>query len=640
MSDFLSTGTSALLAYQTALTTTGHNIANVNTPGFSRQGADLATRIPQLTGSGFIGSGVNVVGVRRMYDQFAVDQVRMHTALSSRLDTYYNLSSQVDNLLADPDAGLSPVLQSFFDAMQGVADNPSSIPARQVLLSQANSLTERFHSVDERLTSLRDSVNTNLQQVVGQINSLAASIAEVNHNIVIAEAQSGGQTPNDLLDQRDELLRQLSELVPVTTTIQDDGAANVFIGNGQLLVIGGDSRELGTTRNAYNAFRLEVTDGPNGTGSIISSYLTGGKIGGVLDFRRDVLEPTENALGRVAAGVALAVNEQHALGLDLNNALGGDFFTVHGMAGDPITAYPSMNNTSGAAVTFEFTNAAALQASDYRLTSDGTNYTLTRMSDNTVVGTFAPGAYPFTYNAATEGLSITVDSAANAGDGFQLEPTRSAARDIETAITDAKKIAAAGPLRSSGNTGNLGTATVTMPTTLDITDANFFTTVNIAFQTNAGVMQYTTDGGGTWTNYTAGANIDVNGWRVQISGTPLDGDTFTVQRNNNATVDNRNALALAGLQDVGVLMGGSTTLQTGYAQLVSDVGARTHQLEINSTAQKTILEQATKTRDAVSGVNLDEEAANLVRFQQAYQASAQLINTANTLFQTLIEAVR
>jgi flagellar hook-associated protein 1 FlgK len=644
MADFLSTGVSALLAYQTALTTTGHNISNVNTPGFSRQRADLATRIAQPTGAGFIGSGVNVVGVRRTYDQFAVEQVRMHTSLSSRLDTFYDLASQVDGLLADPDAGLAPVLQNFYDALQGVSDNPSSIPARQVLISEAGSLAERFHSVDERLTSLRDSVNTRLESLVSQINTLASSIGEVNYDIIIANAQSGGQPPNDLYDQRDELLRQLAVLVPVTTTTQDDGAMNVFIGNGQVLVIGADSRDLSTTRNPYNAYRLEVVAGSDGKGPIISDFLTGGEIGGVLEFRNDVLEQTQNDLGRVAAGLAMSINDQHALGLDLNDALGGQFFSLAGLAGNPLTALPAVNNTSGAGITYSFNSAAALTASDYRIdTSDGVNYSLRRLSDGTMVGTFAPGGYPATLVFASEGLTLTLSAAAAGGDSFQLEPTRRAAHDIAVAITDAKKIAAAGPLRSSLVVTNLGTGTISVPTTLNVAHPAFFTPVTIqmgASVVGGAVDQYSTDGGVTWNGYTAGANIDVNGWRVQIDGTPQVGDSFTIGKNTNATADNRNALALSALQTTGILDGGASNLQTSYSQLVSHVGARTHQLEVNATAQKTILEQAQAKRESVSGVNLDEEAANLVRFQQAYQASAQLITTANTLFQTLLDAVR
>ncbi len=659
MADLLSTGVSGLIAFQSALATTGHNISNVNTPGYSRQRVDLATRIPEPSGAGFFGTGVQAVSIERLFDQFANEQLRIHTSLDSYLETFHDFSSRVDNILADPDAGLSPALQSFFDSLQGVTDNPSSISARQVLLSEAGSLVERFRSIYSRFDALRDAVNTRLESLVTEINAFAASIAELNGNIRLARDLSGGQQPNDLLDQRDELLRQLSERVPVSTVEQDDGSVNVFIGNGQTLVLGTKTQEIGITNNPYSASCYEIAVGSDGSGPIVSKYIQGGELGGVLAFRDEILLSNQNALGRIAMAITQTMNDQHRQGLDLNGLLGGDFFSEVGLDASYLTAASNVNNHGTAVVSFVVDDVTRLTTSDYLLkTTDGISFTLTRVSDNRVVDSFAPGAYPATYTSASEGLTIRIASAPEAGDSWQLEPTRGAARDLTLAIDDARDIAAAGPIRAIAAAANLGDGLIGAPETLDISDPDFFTTTTLLFGSsdlqpplgNAGapppagtdptVDLYSIDGGATWAALPADNVFTMNGWTVAIKGTPQAGDTFTIARNDDAVGDNRNAVALTGLQQLGILENNTNSFHAAYAQMVSGVGARTHQLDINSQAQQTILNQATQTRDAVSGVNLDEEAANLVRFQQAYQATAQVINAAHTLFQTLLDAVR
>lgn len=669
MADFLSTGISGLLSAQRALATTSHNISNVNTPGYSRQRAELATRIPLALGSGFIGSGVNVTTVRRMYDQFSVDLVRTHTSTNSRLDTYYRMASQVDNLLADADAGLAPVLQDFFKAVQGVADNPSSIPARQVLINESESLVDRFHTIAARFSTLNETINSQLTSLTGEINHLAQSIAKVNHDITIALGQSGGQPPNDLLDQRDELLRQLSEHISVTAVEQENGAMNVFVGNGQILVLGAEARTISTVRNAHDPTRLEIVAGADGKGPIISDFITGGELGGMLDFRRDVLEPTQNSLGRIAVALAMTVNEQHKQGLDLHGNLGGEFFRLAGLPGHPATAQPATTNAdpNDPVVIFEFTDVSSLTTSDYQMKFDGTNWVLTRLSDNRAIpsgGVDADGFVTF----PSEGFRVQVSGTPTAGDSFLIAPTRTASAKLQMGISDANQIAAAAPLRSLASTSNLGNGTITSPSVTSATDINAVLgdKLTLTFSQNAdgagnpgfvisggpfappnNVLPYNPD------SHSNGKSFDLSdpdgdgvidypayaGVTFTLAGKPLEGDVFTIERNSDATGDNRNALALAGLQTQSIL-DKTTSLQAGYSQMVSNVGARTHQLEISSKAQKTILDQAIQSREAISGVNLDEEAADLVRFQQLYQASAQVIVAANTLFQSLLDAVR
>lgn len=669
MPDILSTGVSGLLAFQRALATTSHNISNVNTEGYSRQRTNLATRIPEPTGAGFIGTGVKVSSIERMYDQFLSEQLRTYTSGLTKLDAFHKLSSQVDNLLADANAGLAPSLQQFFNALQGVADNPSSIPAREVLLSQAESLSHRFQAIDQRLAALRDVVNTSVSNTVNDINTLSKSIAGINQSIVLAMAQSGGQQPNDLLDQRDLLIRQLAERVPVTTVMQDNGAMNVFIGNGQVMVLGMDYNQLDVIPSDYDSFTLRVALRTSaGPGPDVTDFLNGGTIGGLLSFRKEMLEPAQNALGRIAIGLAETINAQHRQGLDLNNELGLDFFGFGGVTA-LATAAASSRNTGTAEISYSITNVSALTTSDYRIsTADGTTYALTRLSDNTVIGTYTPGAYPATIDVPSEGFSFSLDVAAAAGDSFELRPTRSAARDITLLIDDTKRIAAGAPLRATESITNLGSAQLNkLDTTAGATTDLAAVLAAISVPGGAVTMTYDSAFGGyvlggaldsgdplnpnvlaydpaaesAGKNFDLGAiDSDYAGITFRLSGVPLPGDSFTISPNYDGVGDNGNALKLAAIDGTPILAGGTTTFQNAYGQMVSQVGARTHQASIDLGAQKTMVTQAEMALESVSGVNLDEEAANMLRFQQAYQAAAQMINIAQSLFDTLLDAVR
>jgi len=655
--DILNTGVSGLLAAQRSLATTSHNIANVNTEGYSRQRTNLSTRIPELSGAGYIGSGVKADSVVRVYDQFLVNQLNTYTSNMHRLDDYHNYASQVDNLLADADAGLAPAVQEFFNALNGVADNPSSIPAREVLISQAESLAFRFQSIDERLSSLRDVVNSSIRDTVNDINSLTQSIANINQSIVLAQAKAGGSPPNDLLDERDKLVRKLSERVPVTTVMQDNGAMNVFIGNGQVMVLGMDYNQLETTPSDYDSFTLRVNlTTKSGAGPDVTDFLNGGSIGGLLSFRKDILEPAQNSLGRIAVGLAESLNNQHHQGLDMNNELGQDLFGFSGVTAQA-NVIASSRNTGAATMTYDITDVSALTTSDYRIsTADGTNYTLTRLSGNTVVGTYAPGAYPATIDVPSEGFSFSLDTAAAAGDSFELRPTRSAARDFNFLITDTKQIAAAAPLRATESVANLGSAQISALDTTAGATTNLGTVraggdVTMTYDDTvpgyvlggalAGNLAYNPATDSMGKSFDLGA-IDPNyaGISFRLSGKPLAGDSFTISPNFDGVSDGSNALKLAALDGKPILAGGTTTFQNAYGQMVSTVGARTHQASIDLGVQQSMVVQAEMAVEAVSGVNLDEEAANMLRFQQAYQATAQLIGVAQSLFDTLLDAVR
>ena len=619
---------SGLNAAQAGLVTTGHNIANANTPGYHRQSIVQSATVPLLTGAGFFGQGVDVDSVQRVYSAFLDSQVIHSEARASYLTTYSTQLGQIDNMLADPQAGLSPALQEFFKAVQDVAANPASAPSRQALLSGGDALIARFQAMETRLTELYDGVNTQIGSTVTSINAYAQEIANLNGRIVVAQANPL-QPPNDLIDQRDQLIADLNQLIGTSTVSQGDGAVNVFIGNGQSLVVGSQSFRLTTAASVDDPSRLDVgyQIGAN-TVPITSGNLPSGSLGGLLAFRSGALHDAQNMLGRIAMGLARTFNEQHQLGQDLNGAPGGNFFA------EPVpTVLPRNSNTGSAVIDVTLSDAAALTSSDYRLTYDGANYQLTRLSDNTVT-TYA------TLPQTVDGLTIILASgAAAAGDTYLIQPTRFAARDIGLALTDTTRIAAAAPIRTAATLANTGSAVISAgvvnaPPPLN---ANLQQAVTITF-TGAATFDVTGTGTGNPTGvaYTAGGDITYNGWTVQISGTPAAGDTFTISTNSGGTADNRNAALLAGLQVRNTLVGGTATYQGTYSQLTSSIGSTMRQIDVSAAAQKNLTAQVRQTQQSLSGVNLDEEAANLIRYQQAYQASGKVIEIASKLFDTLL----
>jgi flagellar hook-associated protein 1 FlgK len=646
--DLLGTSISGLLAFQRALATTGHNVANVNTPGYSRQRVDLVTRPPTPSGDGFIGNGVIVNTVERVIDQFIGGQLRSATAGNGQMQEFYRLASQIDNLLADPQAGLAPSLQKFFNAVNGLANDPSSIPARQVLMSESQSLADRFHYLYQRLETLRDGVNTEIRGTVDEINSLASSIAEVNSQIALSRGAAVGQNPNDLLDQRDELIRQLSERVAVTVVEQDDGSVNVFIGSGQTLVMGNTTNSLAAVNNSFDSTRLEVALVAGSFSAEVSDLLTGGKLGGVLQFRNDMLDSAQNELGRTAIALSMAFNDQHRLGIDLTNALGGDFFDTLD------TATPRVLSSSVATVTASITTLDDLTTSDYRLDYDGATYSLVRLRDTNVV--YSGAVFPPAVEV--DGLTFAMAGAPAANDSWLIQPTRTGARDMALAITNVNQIAAAGPVRTAVATNangvptNLGTGAISTASVSTTTGLPLGANITLTFDSNAGgagVPGFIVAGGpaspilydpATQSDGAAFTFAGYGDMSFTISGVPQDGDVFVISNNTGAVSDNRNALSLAALRSLAVMDSGATTVDGSYSQLVVDVGTQTHRADINRNAQQTLLNRVTDERDSISGVNLDEEAANMQRFQQAYQAAAQLIGVADTLFQTLLGAVR
>lgn len=554
----LNTALSGLAAFQRSLETTSNNISNVNTEGYSRQRAELATRPEQYTSGGYLGTGVNVVNITRSYDQFLTSQVRASTSAFSEVDSYHSLASQIDKLLADEATGLSSSMKSFFNAVNDVANDPSSVPIRNVLISETNALTNQFSTMGSRLDEIKQQVDSNLETGVDDLNNYAAAIAKLNVQIVDYIGRGNGQQmPNDLLDQRDELLRKVSEKIDTSVVSQSDGSVSVFIGQGQPLVLGPTASTFSLTGNTFDPTQMEIKlNGQN-----ITDYFSGGQIGGNLRFRDEVLYPAQRQLGLLAIGIATEFNNIHKSGYDLDGETDLAFFDL----GKPPVQVLGNSSVSGLEVKAEFldpTSSANLGTS-YRIDVTATgDFDITNLSNNKPVGTFTLADL----QAGTPDLGFTFDilgGPANPGDQFEVSPSIDAARylSLSNDIASPRNIAAA---------------------------------------------------------------------QGFVAGPPVSG----------LPGDNRNALDLAKLETATLMQNGKITFTQVYGQLVTEVGGKTNTALVSRSAQDVLLENATTAKENLSGVNLDEEAANLIKFQNSYQAAAKAVSVANSLFDTLIGAVR
>lgn len=628
MSDVFGIDVSALQAFQQAIAVTSNNVANASTPGYDRESILLNTAAPQTTGGVPIGAGVVTSGVSRSYDQAATNQLYSSQSSLGQLTALQNYTGQIDNLFGTTAAGLSTALQTYYSGWSAVANDPTSTAARQAQLGNAQSLAANIQTTSTQLNNLSSDVNTRLSADVQQINSIGAAIATLNQQIVTGTAAAGGQPPNELLDQRDQLVSNLSKLVGVTTTTESNGGLNVFIGNGQPLVLQGATTTLTTVANQFNASQLEISTSTS-NGNSISASISSGDLGGLLAARNQVINPALNQLGLIATAVAQSANAQQASGLDLSGQFGANLFSI----GAPV-ATASSKNTDNATAGVSIANVGALTGNSYLLAYNGGAYTLTDTATGANVALAGAGtaANPLT----ADGLSIVLSATPAAGDQFLVQPTAQAAGSLSVALTNPSGIAAAGAVRTSAADTNAGTASIAPATVVTAANPNLLNTTTIQFLT---ATTYSVNGAGSFA-YTSGGSISLNGWQTKISGTPAAGDVFTVQSNAGGTGDNTNALASANLQSQGILANGTTSIAGAVGSLITGIGSQAQQVNTAQTAQTAVNTQVQTAVQSISGVNLDEEAANLLRWQQAYQASAQALTIANSLFTSLLDSVK
>jgi len=538
-----SIGQSALAAAQAAQATTGHNISNATTAGYNRQVVVQSTAGAINYGYGFVGQGTNIAEIKRIYDGFLAKQVMSSQTAASSMDSYSEQIGQINNVVADASAGLSPALQGFFSSLQNLSSTPNNDGARQSVLSSGQSLVSRFQSLNDQVAKSRTNVNSQITSSVDTINAYARQIQTLNQSI-IKSSSSTGAAPNDLLDQRDQAIADLNKIVKVTTVRQDSGALSVFVGNGQPLVLGDTVSALVATPATNDPTRLQISYQTSVQKILIpDGAFIGGTLGGVLQYRSETLDQTQNSLGRLAIALGTSFNAQHKLGQDQNGKVGTDFFKI----ASPVV-YGDRKNSAAASLNATITDASQLSTSDYSLAYDGSKYTFTRVSDGkqTVVDSaaIAGGKFPVTIDGVTYAAPTM-----SAGDRFMIKPTVAGAALFGMAIDKTQLVAAGTPVLTSGNavtdmglvtTGNTGTGVITAATvdkasfTPNSTQAYTYSAASgslsaspaaaVAVTTNDGVT--TRYAAGAAIPYSAGATISSGGVSFVLSGTPADGDTY------------------------------------------------------------------------------------------------------------------
>jgi flagellar hook-associated protein 1 FlgK len=663
MSSLLNLGISGLFANQAALQTIGQNIANANTPGYSRQSVVLTTPPGQFTGSGYFGKGVSVETVVRSHNEFLTAQSIQAASTHAMDQTHADSLTSLQKVFPTDDTGIGAAASTFFSNLINVSNSPADPSARQVTLSGAQELAARFASAGQQLTSMQSGVVSDLKADVDQVNQLAQQIAQAN--LAVSRATGNGQTPNDLLDQRDQLISKLSSFLQVSTLEASDGTLGVFIGGGQRLVLGGQALKLSVQPDTYDASKASVAiQETSGSRTLDSSVLTGGSITARLLFQNDDLQHAKDLLGQMATAMTYRVNQQQALGLDLSNppSAGGPIFSTIAPRALPATTNArNPDGTYASSVGLTITDASQLQASTYTLRADPTGspgvYQLTRNSDGKV-STVSDGD-------TVDGFTITMGGATmSTGDSFLLQPVSQAAQNMKTVLSDPNGIAAASPLSASIASTNAGTTTVSSLYAVNKNVDPTLAPMSLQFTgpnaDDPSKMDYTlslsngTVLGGTWTAGQAIGNqpdadpaIDL-GFELQLAGVPKPGDevdiTATVYTSNN----NGNAKAFLNMQTEdfvgrsklpdGTLSPGNN-INDAYAAAMGDIGARVQGATYLAQVSSSVSQNAETARANQAGVNIDEEAARLMQFQQAYQASAKILQTAQSLFNTLLQTI-
>lgn len=628
----LNIGTRALMANQLALQTAGNNVSNVNTPGHSKQTVVLESVEGAFSGAGYYGNGVNAATVVRSHDEFLTRQAALTRAIASSDAKRLEQLKQLEDLFPGGPTGLGAAVADMLNAFSDVANAPTDLPSRAVVLSRADEMAARFRTTAGNLVNLQQGIQNELRVTASNITDLAGRIAQANAQI--AATNGSGHDPNQLLDQRDQLIRELNGLVQTSSIPAEDGTVGLFIGGGQPLVLGKVAAQVSITVDEFgdpSKSKLQITR--NGQSTIAEEgNLGGGAIAGLLRFNNVDLVDANNLLGRMAMALGTKLNEQQGLGLDQTGAPGQALFALGLVPG----GLPSDGNTGGASMGFSIqtsptSGATALAASDYEVSfSSATTGAVRRVLDGQVV--------PFTaVPVLIDGLSLNLTGAPAAGDRFLITPLRNAALAIDTTFSSPRNLAVASPVAASAGTSNQGTLTLQslLPRTADV---NLTQTVTLTF-TGIGSFDVTGTGTGnpTGVSYTPGQPINFNGWSLTLKGNPKPGDVYTVAANAFPNTSAGNAEAMLALRDLAMFDGAATT--DGYAGLMSGIGVRVQSAGFSAGISETIARNVETDRASIAGVNLDEEAAKLLQFQQAYQASAKILQVSQTMFDTMIRSL-
>lgn len=647
-STLMGIGTRAMFANYAALQTTGNNIANANTQGYSRQQVELSTAKGQYTGAGFFGQGVNVTTVTRSYDRFLTTQAASTNSVASADAARNDQLTQLENVFPLGESGLGYAAGKLLNAFVDVANNPQDASSRQVVLTRAQELSTRFATAGAQLNTLQIGVTLDVRSAVDTLNSQAKQLADLNKQI--SALNGTGQPPNDLLDQRDQLIADISSKINVTTIQADDGSIGLFIGGGQSLVLGANANTLKASPDDYDPAKVQITLVEGGVDRpVLSQSITGGSIAGLLRFQNDDLSAARNLLGQMAVAISGAINQQQSLGLDAGQpaAAGAPIFSV----GAPRTL-PASANLGDASFGLTVTDSTHVLASDYELRFDGASYSMTRLSDNAQVANGLSAA-DLAAGVQVDGLTVQLNAGASAsGDRYLLQGVGTASAEMKTVLANPKGLAAAAMVTSNFAVTNTGTATAASLGVVDPSTYDPTLTARFTFNNNTGDYSYdmldasngvVSSGTGTWT---AGQPISVNGFELQLAGVPRSGDVVSVGPTTSPAANNGNALnfvALANSAFVGAetLSNGSIapgkTITDAYASALSEIGVRVQSAKSAAGISSSVAATAESARANKAGVNLDEEAARLIQFQQSYQAAAKMLQVAQSIFDTLLQ---
>ena len=653
-SPLLSLGMRAMFANQAALQTIGQNIANANTAGYSRQEVVLTTPEGQFTGAGYFGKGVNVQTVTRSHNEFLTREAAAAKSQAFADTTMQSQLGQLEKLFPTGADGLGQSANDFLNALVDVASRPSDPSARQVVLGKAQALASRFQSAGQQLADLQAGVVSDMNADVKQVNELAKQIAAANDQI--ARASGNSHTPNDLLDKRDQLISQLSQYVQVSTVPNArDGTMGVFIGGGQVLVLGGQAQQLSVSPHPYDGARAEVSiSDTSGTRALDDSTLTGGSLTALLRYQNTHLQDARNLLGQMATAVATRVNEQQSLGLDLKAQAGGPLFTI----ADPAVR-PASTNRGDATVSATVTDGALVPALSFTVTPDPTG------TPDSYQIAVRPGGQPTIMSndqiKAAYGISLSTSGTMQPGDSFLLEPVANAAASFKRALDDPSGLAAASPIIATTDVNNKGTATVDalyavndkfdkskQPATVQFGSVNADNSINytITLSDNTSVSGTWRAGGKIGNDPAAGVDL---GFELSLNGVPREGDKIALQVSDQVvSTNNGNAKAFVAMQSEPFLgkqlqadgkLSRGQTVNEAYASAIADIGSRVQGADYLAQVSTTVASAAEQTRSSQAGVNLDEEAAKLMQFQQGYQAAAKMLQAAQSLFDQLLSVV-
>lgn len=632
MAGFVTNALSGLLAAQRALQTTSSNIANATTEGYTRQ------RVVQVQGpvigSGNIqfGYGTQVTGVERIYDQLLANQLTGAKTAQHKSQILNQYALRLEGYLGDTETGISSGLQSFYQQLNTISNDPTSSVNRQQLLAEAEALAQRFRQMGKQLDSLDNEINQRLRSAVQVVNDDLTAIARLNGEIVA----DGSRVASALLDERQMLIDRVASQIDIQTVAQPGGSVNLMMTNGQPLVLSVNTFRLAVTPDEFDPTRLQLAHTDGTTTTVVSRKVSGGEIGGMLSFREEMLDPTRRELGQIALGITETFNRQNRLGLDQNGNLGGDMFDTIAP-----TVLSSSENAGTATATAVFADASSAEPRDYKLRYDGVAWNFSDANSGALLAATGAGTVgnPF----VIDGMEIVIGGgAAVSGDEFRVRPMARAASDVSVVMLDAREIAAAGLLETSDLLANIGSATVGGAVVDDVNNPSLLDPITVVFDDPPSTYVLVDSFGPVSGSlpYTSGGNISANGWTVQINGQPAAGDAFAIRKGIAGSGNNSNAIALAAQFSAGFFNAGRDSVQELSAQLTTSVGSYAARSSSELDVQSAIRQQMELDVEAVAGVNLEEEAVNMLRYQEAYLAASKMISVSNDLFQSIINAIR